>query len=190
MADQPSWGPICKRAYLELMLSFEKLIGDKLLTQKSFPEDHMTIFHFSTEKKGIFQIQNLDEVFLVTQVHDLPRPLSPPLSCRVCSAFYADYILFLAQQGFDAVSLQTIAIENLSWNLSTLLPFHVLTEKAVRKHLSRNSFRPLQFLQDQFQSLEYFMKILAEINTEAIESETSFLFMQETENGFQWGYAP
>jgi hypothetical protein len=172
------------------MLGYERKVGDKLMVQKSFPEEHVTIYRFSTEKQGIFQVVQKDESYIITQLKELPQPPSTPPFSRNASSFYCDYLLFLARQGFDAVSLQRITLENFGWEMSSCPSIHCLHEDAVRKLLARNSIRPLQYCHDQFDSLRYFMGVLENLNTQAEPPQQNFLLMVENESGFIWAYSP
>jgi hypothetical protein len=121
----------------------------------------------------------------------MPAPLDKPPKPREASSFFREYLIYLSDVGIETVSLQRNIYEIMDWRLSTILPFHKLTQRSLQQLLIGHNAHPFQLLADQFESLRYLMQKLGEQNEEEEDDEKkNFLIMSDESEDLIWAFAP
>jgi hypothetical protein len=176
---------------MPFLLKVEHDVLSKLIVQKSNPEHTIVTYRFHHLKKGVFRTVLSDGAYAIHQMAPLPPPVAISEMHRESSSIYREYLVYLANQGIEGVSLQRIVYESLGWTLVSIPPFHRLSTSALQHLLHDNHIRPVQYMSDQFDSLRYLMRTLGATNeAAAAEGQGNFLLMSPPEHALIWAFAP
>jgi hypothetical protein len=191
MGDHPVLKCVSFPYVLQFFLRIEHDVLSKLVIQKSNKDRTIVTYQFHHLRKGFFQTIFSEGSYSIRQMSPLPPPVPISEFHRESSTIYRDYLVHLAKQGIDGVSVQRVVYESFGWPIVSIPPFHQLSTHALQQLLVANHIQPLQFLHDQFDSLRYLMRTLLVANEAAANGgQDNFIMMSAPEETLIWAYAP